>query len=121
MKSRPRPEKMVKASIDVWLADDMLFNNPPGMNIKKYKRFTKAVKIPYKREHIFWLDRMELAIESRMHKEDIRAVAILLDGKVRYVWRDDVLNKEEYTNERAKTKKRSLEKIANATRNVVES
>jgi hypothetical protein len=90
-----RDPRVIKASFDVWLNRDMLFNNPPGMNIKIYRKYTKAKKIRYTRKIQFYLDKMEDAYFKHEHLRKV-AVAIKLDDIVRYVWREDVLSEKEY-------------------------
>jgi len=90
-----RDPRVIKSSFDVWLARDMDFNNLPGRNIKTYRRFTKATKIKYTNKICSYLDKMEYK-QSRMAGENKVAVAIKLDGTIRYVWRCDVLTEKEY-------------------------
>lgn len=88
-----RDDRVVKAEFDVWLARDMFFNNPPGLNIRKYSIYTIAKKVKYTRAILRYLDRMEGKSRSRGGDH---AVAIKLGGKIRYVWRKDLLSKKEY-------------------------
>ena len=92
MASRRDP-RVVKAVFDVWLTSDMIFNNPPGQNLKNYRKHTKAKKVRYTKKIIAYLDRME---DKDIGQGDRVAVAIRLDDKVRYVWRERVLSKNEY-------------------------
>lgn len=90
-----RDPRLVKASFDVWLSRSMIFNNPPGNNIKVYRQYTKAEKVKYTNKIQIYLDRMENNWFKCEHNRRT-AVAIKLDSIVRYVWREDVLSKKEY-------------------------
>jgi len=93
----PRDPRTIKSEFDVWTSSEMIFNNPPpkgkgGQNLKTYPRFTKAKKVKYNKERLWYLDNME----KRGDLKGSRAVAIELDGIVRYVWREDVYTEEEF-------------------------
>lgn len=88
-------ERVVSAEFEVRLARDMLFNNPPGQNFKKYAIYSKAEKIKYSgkiQQYLYDMERDEVHYSSSMG----RAVAINLDGLTRFVWRSDLLSKDEY-------------------------
>lgn len=93
--ARKRDSRIVKASFDVWLSRSMLFNNPPGRNIKRYRQYTKAEKVKYTKKIEMYLDKMESDWFKREH-ENRTAVAIKLDGIIRYVWREDLLSEKQY-------------------------
>lgn len=111
MKAKHRDPRVIKAVFDVWLSRDMLFNNPPGRNLKIYRKHTKAQKIKYTSKICRYLDRMEEK-EFSVHGADRTGVAIKLDGKTRYVWREDVLSEKEFSEvkERQKSGIRALRK-----------
>jgi hypothetical protein len=88
-------ERIVSAEFEVRLARDMLFNNPPGQNFKTYSIYTKADKVKYNgkiQQYLYDMERKENHYTSSMG----RAVAIKLDGLTRFVWRSDLLSKDEY-------------------------
>jgi hypothetical protein len=87
-----RDSRTIQAEFDVWLSRELIFNRPPGYNIKKYPKFYKAKKIKYTGSVLKYLDRME----NKGLGDRGRAVAIFLDGMIRYVWRSDVLSRKEY-------------------------
>lgn len=87
--------KTIKAVFDVWLSREMVFNNPTGRNLKKYPKYYKSGKIKYTKRILSYLYNMEDA-EYDDHPDQGRAVAIKIDGLIRYVWRSDVLIKKEY-------------------------
>lgn len=93
MRIPDRDHRTIKAEFDVWLAREMLFNHPPRQDVRKYPKFYKAKKVKYTKQILRYLDRME-AKEFEDHR--CRAVAIYLDGMVRYVWRSDLLSQKEY-------------------------
>lgn len=99
--TRERDSRLVKASFDVWLSRSMIFNNPPGMNLKTYKKYTKTKKVKYTRKIEMYLDKMENNWFKCEH-ENRTAVAIKLDGIIRYVWREDLLSEKEYDEIRKK-------------------
>lgn len=88
-----RDRRTIDSEFDVWLSRDMLFNTPPGLNIRKYSKYTKAKKIKYTRMILRYLDRME---EVGFRGRKCRAVAIRLGKIIRYVWRSDLLSRREY-------------------------
>ena len=94
-----RDPRTIKAKFDVWLARDMLFRDPKSKQVKRFEKHTKAFKIRYDTRILRYLDRME-----NHYGEDSaemgRAVAINLDGMIRYVWRKDVLTEAEYNEAR---------------------
>jgi len=90
-----RDPRTVNASFDVWLARDLLFNDPVKREIRRYERFTMARKVRYSGKILRYLDRMEDTIGA-INEGKGRAVAIKLGGMVRYLWRVDVLTAEEY-------------------------
>lgn len=92
MRIPDRDSRTIKAEFDVWLSRELIFNQPPRYNIKKYPKFYKAKKIKYTSNILKYLDRME----SKNFNGRYRAVAIYLDGMVRYVWRNDLLSRKEY-------------------------
>ena len=99
-KKRGREDSVINARFDVYLARDICFNNPPGRNIKRYRKFTKAQKVPYRGEVLDRLNALEDGFHSKYVESGIRAVAIKLDNKIRYVWRCDVLTEAEFQIER---------------------
>ena len=117
MKYPPRDQKVIDAVFDVWLSRDMQFNNSGG--IKRYPRNTKAQKVKYTKKILRYLDNMEANAESSSNcitvEESGRAVSIKLDGKVRYVWRADVLTEREWHEKRA-SQKEKLEMLRKESR-----
>lgn len=101
---RGRPDSVIKARFEVWLASDMDFNEPPGHNIVTFKKFTKAEKIPYTADHMIVMNRMEDMPMSMYQRYGTRSVTIKMAGFPRYVWRTDVLTKKEYEVAKAKQK-----------------
>ncbi|MBN2258105.1 MAG: hypothetical protein JW704_09800 [Anaerolineaceae bacterium] len=81
----------------------MKFNNPPRQNIRTYGRFTPAKKVKYTKGILRYLDEMEEKV-IEWNENMGRAVAIQLDGMVRYVWRGDLLSKKEYDEVQKKTR-----------------
>jgi hypothetical protein len=106
---RKRDPRLVKASFDVWLSRSIIFNNPPGNNIKVYRQYTKAEKVKYTNKIQIYLDRIENELFKLKHEKRI-SVAIKLDNIIRYVWREDILSKKEYdeVKERQQTNLRVL-------------
>ncbi len=106
---RKRDPRIVKAVFDVWLSRSIIFNNPPGNNIKAYAQYTRAEKVKYTNKIQIYLDRMEYEWFKHKHEKRI-SVAIKLDNIIRYVWREDVLSKKEYdeVKERQQTNLRML-------------
>lgn len=98
----PQDKRVAKAELDVWLGRDMAFNTPPGQNIKRYSKYTQCKKVEYTSKILDYLDRMEDVLFPVEHDHNGRACAIKLDGVVRYVWRSDLLNEEEYGREQEK-------------------
>ena len=98
-----RDSKIIKAQFPVWIARDMVFNNPPGRNEKKYIKYTEAMKVKYNKEILLYLDMKEEKSLGKKCDTD-RAVAIKLDRRVRYVWRSDILTKSEYDEIKEKQK-----------------
>lgn len=117
---RKRDPRIVKAVFDVWLSRSIIFNNPPGNNIKVYAQYTRAEKVKYTNKIQIYLDRMEDEWFKHKHEKRI-SVAIKLDNIIRYVWREDILSKKEYdeVKERQQTNLRMLFK--KSKRNVGES
>lgn len=107
---RDRPQAVIKARIKVRLARDMDFNNPPGRNIKRYVKYTQAEKVPYNSAIMAYLNSMEDSLFSEYKESGVRAVAIFLDGMIRYVWRSDLLTEEEFENGR-KARASSVAKV----------
>lgn len=93
MRPQARDSRIVKAEFDVWLAREMSFNNPPGFNIRRYRKYARGKKVKYTPSMLSYLDRME---QSDHTGKACRAVAIELGGKIRYVWRSDLLTRKEY-------------------------
>lgn len=88
-----RDQRLVESEFNVWLARDMYFNDEPGNNIYKYRKYTKAKKIKYTKLILKYLDKMEMQLENN---DNGRSVAIEMGGKIRYVWRIDLLSEKEY-------------------------
>lgn len=95
---RGRFSSVIKAKLVLFLSRDMLFNNPPRYNAKMYRMGTRCEKVSYTDEHLRYLNDMEDKGEQRFTADGkpIRAVAIKLDKKIRYVWRDEVMTEREY-------------------------
>lgn len=93
---RDRPDSIIKSKLQLYLANDMLFNNPPGYNAKSYRAGTKCEKVIYNSYILRYLNNMEDHPNSKYVSGKTRAVAVSLDGMVRYMWRDDVLTEAEY-------------------------
>lgn len=90
-------ERVIRAEFPVWLARDLLFNNPPGQNHKRYEMHTMAKKVKYTNKMLDYLYKMEASSHFYDPKFG-RAVAIELDGMIRFVWRADLLTEEAYEN-----------------------
>jgi len=96
-----RDPRTIKSEFDVWLRHSMIYNNPPpegksGQNLKTYPALTKAKKVKYKKTILHYLDEMESKDDVlSIRKHEGRAVAVELDGIVRYMWRDDIYTKRE--------------------------
>ena len=90
-----------KQKIDLWTAHDMTFVLSREKGIGTIPQFTPCVKPPYTKKIRGYLDKME---ESGFGRSDGRpkAVAVKLEGMLRYVWRTDVLTREEYDVHRKK-------------------
>ena len=88
-----RDSRIEKAEFEVWLAREMCFNNPPGLNIRTYGRYTKAKKVKYTPKMMRYLDNME---RTDVRNVGCNAVVIELGGKLRYVWRSDLFTRKEY-------------------------
>ena len=107
----PIDPRTIKSEFDVWTSKEMIFNNPSpkgsgGQNLKTYPRFTKAKKVKYDKVRMRYLNDME----KRGNLAGVvcgRAVAIEMDGIVRYVWREDVYTEDEFK-EAQKTHKAGL-------------
>jgi hypothetical protein len=84
-----------KKRISLRTAHDMQFVLSKEKGIGTIPRFTKCVKPAYTRKIRKYLDNMEERGISRPVSNP-KAVAVKLLGLLRYVWRTDVLTKEEY-------------------------
>jgi hypothetical protein len=104
----PRDQRVIDSQFDIWLARDLLFNNPPGVNFRRYPKYSKAKKVKYTRVILRYLDKMEKTGEVLDMGDRGRAVAIELGGMLRYVWRVDLLTEAEYD----EAKKRQAPKLA---------
>lgn len=116
----PRDPRVVDAVFDVWTNRQMIFNNPSkrgGQNLKTYQPLTKAKKVKYTGVILKYLDSMEK--KSDMGFERGRAVAIELDGIVRYVWRDDLYTKAEL-DESQRSKKAGLRALCSKSKGDVD-
>jgi len=96
--------KVDKAKIDLWTAHDMDFMISKKRGVGTIPRFTSCVKPPYTskiKEYLKWME------EKSMVRPDgnPKAVCVQLEGILRYLWRTDVLTREEY--EKVKAAERS--------------
>jgi hypothetical protein len=111
MKYPPRDPRLVEAVFYVWLSKEMIFNNP-GKGVKRYPKNTKAEKVKYNKKILRYLDRMEEKVDSVIRADGVsiedlgRAVAIKMDGLVRYVWRSDLMTEREFDEKRTAQKKK---------------
>lgn len=94
--AKPINPEVARATFPVWLSRDMAFNDPQEKVVKKYHKFTKAEKVKYTKKIEQYLSEMEDKPKLFGDTDSGRAVAIKLDGRVRYVWRADVLTEAEY-------------------------
>ncbi len=109
---RDRDEAVIKADFILYLSREMLFNNPPGHNINRYRKHHKCQKVRYSSKVLSILNRMEDLEGSKYQCSGgkDRAVAIKLGEIVRYVWRSDVLTEAEY-DQRVKQDRRKLSSL----------
>ncbi len=80
--------------IDLWTSGDMLFVIE-GRRIGVIHKFTRCKKPRYTLKIKGNLARMERRGFNRP-SEAVKAVCVELSGKLRYVWRTDVLTEPEY-------------------------
>jgi len=89
-----RPPSIKKAKFPLWTAVPLTFRDPVKRDFKTYPKYTKCEKVVYTSMIEGYLD----SFEDR-HADACRggrAVAIKLDGRVRYLWRYEVLTEAEY-------------------------
>jgi len=91
--------KVDKQKLDLWTAHEMSFMVDGTIRI--IPRFTPCTKPVYTRKIRDYLDKMEQESHTRPEGNP-KGVAIKLKGMIRYVWRTDVLTKEEYDAAREK-------------------
>lgn len=96
--------KTDKTRIELWTAHDMVFVLDKERGQGTIPRFTACVKPVYTNKIKAYLANMERQGFGRPD-DRTRAVAVKLEGQLRYVWRTDVLTKEEY--DAAKEKERT--------------
>lgn len=84
--------------IELWTAKDMTFVIE-GRRIGVIPKFTKCKKVRYTHKIKYTLEKMEERGFNRP-SENTKAVCVELSGKLRYVWRTDVLTESEYDIER---------------------
>jgi len=86
--------KIEKARIELWTARDMVFVLDRKRGIQTIPRFTKCGKPPYTKKIKTYLKNFE---EKSMTRPDgVSAVCVKLEGMLRYIWRTDVLTRQEY-------------------------
>jgi hypothetical protein len=98
-----------KLSIDLWTARDMLFMINKSKGVGFIPRFTECYKPVYNHSIKDYLNNMEAKGFNRPGSNP-NAVCVKLEGMLRYVWRTDVLTKDEY-DERRKCEKESTIRI----------
>lgn len=96
-----------KMRIDLWTAHDMTFVISRKKGIGTIPRFTPCVKIPYTNKIKRHLQQMEERNKA-LHVSGSKAVCVKLLGMLRYVWRTDVLTKEEYEKVKEKERKSAV-------------
>lgn len=88
-----------KAEIDLWTSKDLWFVD--NGCLKKILPYTECQKIKYNSKIKQYLEVME-----EKNTSSGTAVAVKLDGKVRYVWRSDLLNRKQFDEIRKKQRSR---------------
>jgi len=118
--ARTRDSRIVAAEFDVYLSRDLRFNDPEKREIGTYSEHTRARKVRYTSEMLRKLDRME---DRRMFTDpqdpSVRAVAIHLDGRLRYVWRTDLLTEKEFDGVQREQKETALRVLRKKSRGSV--
>jgi len=109
MARKPRTKKISEAVFPVWLAKKMLFNQPDKRRVIEYRMYTECLKVKYTPAILKYLDKME-KIAGDIKAEDT-AIAISLNGMVRYVWRSDVFVKSEFDKQVKNDQKKISKKI----------
>ena len=106
--------KADRMEIELWTAEDMLFVIDKKRGIEKIPRHTPCVKPPYTKRIKRYIENME---EKRLHRPEgnPKGVCVKLEGTLRYVWRTQVLTKEEYDAVRSK-KRNSLGALRSKSR-----
>lgn len=91
--------ELEREEIELWTAHELLFIEKK--KLKKFLPYTSCMKIKYDNRIKRYLENME-----QKHPEKGTGVAIKLDGKVRYVWRSDLLTEKEFDEIRKKNHSR---------------
>lgn len=97
--------KTDKTRIELWTARDMQFVITPGVGpdgigtIPKYTSCAKPVYTGRIKDHVEWVEKGK---GNFNRPPGVKCVCVKLEGVLRYVWRTDVLTKEEYDVARAK-------------------
>jgi hypothetical protein len=118
--ARPRNKKVDAAQFDVYLSRELKFNDPEKKEIRTYPAYTPARKVKYTSEIVRKLDRRE---DRRMFTDpqdpSVRAVAIHLGGRLRYVWRTDLLTEKEFDEVRREQNEAAVRVLAKKSRGSV--
>jgi hypothetical protein len=92
--------KVDKARIELWTAHDLTFVISKEKGVGTIPRFTPCVKPVYTHKIKDYLFNME---EKGINRPPgVKAVCVKLEGMLRYLWRTDVLTKQEYEEVRRK-------------------
>jgi len=100
--------KIDKARIKLWTSRELVFVISKEKGIGTIPRFTECEKVPYDRKIRAYLDSMESKQDYRRPPGNPKAVCVKLVGRLRYVWRTDVLTEAEYEEVKKKDRSRAV-------------